>query len=572
MDNRGFMVVTIIFMGLMAWLFLFQNPGSQPAATTTAQSQGEPAMASPSAKELDDFAAGAAVIPVWETPTRQITVTTPNYVAVFDEQGGRLASFTLNNYSKRKVNPELPDQQVNLVAQPNRDDWPMRLSFNDLKAPPLEIAAFRADRESLTLGPGESGHLTMTFQDAGGLTVTRQLSFSGDNFLINQRVTLKNGGTETLESGNSSNPLLLTMRLNSAPFTGKPGRYNEMGAYINNRLVVDSADDAGKTLGDYRGKLNRVDWIGYMDQYFLTALVLPDPDQSPETTPPYLRAVYQDHKGLAVEAARPLGLAPGKEASFDFDFYYGPKSNNDLKAAGHNLSKSVDLGWFSFLATPLAALLRWIYNWVGNYGVAIILVTVLIKILLWPLTAKSYRSMKEMQKLSPKINKLREKYADDKEAMNREIMQLYKTFKINPLGGCLPMLLQIPFFIAFYRVLDSLLELRGAPFMLWIQDLAAPDRLFSFNFSIPFFEPPTGIPVLTLLMGASMVLQQKMTPNTMGDPMQAKMMMMMPIVFTFILINMPAGLVLYWLVNNILSIGQQTLINRPPKAPAGAQG
>jgi YidC/Oxa1 family membrane protein insertase len=217
------------------------------------------------------------------------------------------------------------------------------------------------------------------------------------------------------------------------------------------------------------------------------------------------------------------------------------------------------------LAAPLAKLLRLIYAWVGNYGLAIIIVTVLIKICLWPLTAKSYRSMKSMQQLQPKVAKLREKFADNKEAMNREIMQLYKTFRVNPLGGCLPMLLQIPFFIAFYRVLDSMLELRGAPFILWINDLAAPDRLFSFNFTIPFFEPPTGIPVLTLLMGASMVLQQKMTPNTMGDPMQAKMMMMMPVVFTFILINMPAGLVLYWFVNNILSIAQQTIINRPAK-------
>jgi YidC/Oxa1 family membrane protein insertase len=149
-------------------------------------------------------------------------------------------------------------------------------------------------------------------------------------------------------------------------------------------------------------------------------------------------------------------------------------------------------------------------------------------------------------------------------------MRLYKTFKVNPLGGCLPMLLQIPFFIAFYQVLASLLELRGAPFILWINDLAAPERLGSLNFTIPLFEPPTGLPVLTLLMGLSMFIQQKMTPNTMGDPTQAKIMMLMPIIFTFILINMPAGLVLYWLVNNILSIGQQTLINRPGKRPAEA--
>lgn len=562
MDNRGFVVITVVFMGLMAWLFFFQNPGSKPASGS-AQNQASQTMATPAA-ESSEVESSAPI-----RPTRQITVDTPNYTAVFDEEGGRLASFTLKGYSKRKVNPELPDQRVELVAQPSRDDWSMRLSLSDPTAPKLEKAPFLADRESLTLGAGETGQLTMSYQDVGGLIVTRRLTFSGDNFLVKQQVSLENGGSEPLESGNSSEPLYLTMRLNAAPFTGTPGRYNEMGAFINNSLVTDSADDAAKALGKFQGKLTRVDWIGYMDQYFLTALVMPDPSEATGATPPSLRAVYQDHKGLAVEAARPLGLAPRKKAVFDFDFYYGPKSNQDLTAAGHNLTRSVDLGWFSFLATPLAWLLRQVNGFVGNYGIAIILVTILIKVLLWPLTAKSYRSMKEMQKLTPKIAKLREKYADDKEAMNREIMQLYRTFKINPLGGCLPMLLQIPFFIAFYRVLDSLLELRGAPFMLWIQDLAAPDRLFSFNFSIPFFEPPTGIPVLTLLMGASMVLQQKMTPNTMGDPFQAKMMMMMPIVFTFILINMPAGLVLYWLVNNVLSIGQQMLINRPAKTQAG---
>jgi YidC/Oxa1 family membrane protein insertase len=157
---------------------------------------------------------------------------------------------------------------------------------------------------------------------------------------------------------------------------------------------------------------------------------------------------------------------------------------------------------------------------------------------------------------------LREKLKDDRENLNKEMMQLYKTYKVNPLGGCLPMLLQIPFFIAFYRVLDYALELRGAPFILWIKDLSAPDRLFDFGVSIPFLDPPTGIPVMTLLMAGSMIWQQKMTP-TMGDPTQAKIMMLMPLFFSIILLNMPAGLVLYWLVNNVLSIVQQKFINRP---------
>jgi YidC/Oxa1 family membrane protein insertase len=169
--------------------------------------------------------------------------------------------------------------------------------------------------------------------------------------------------------------------------------------------------------------------------------------------------------------------------------------------------------------------------------------------------------MKEMRKLQPMMAKIREKYKGNKQEMQKQLMGLYKTYKINPMGGCLPMIVQIPVFFALFRVLPNSIELRHAPFFLWINDLSAPDRLFSFPFQIPFMAPPYGIPVLTLIMGASMFLQQKMTPTT-GDPAQAKMMMLLPIVFTFLFINFPSGLVLYWLVNNVLSIAQQYRINK----------
>ena len=224
---------------------------------------------------------------------------------------------------------------------------------------------------------------------------------------------------------------------------------------------------------------------------------------------------------------------------------------------GHDLDLAVDFGWFDIIAKPMLSLLNFFYSFLGNYGLAIILVTILTKIVFWPLTRKSYKSMKQMQKLQPQIMKIREKYKGDKTRMNQEVMQLYKTYKVNPMGGCLPMVVQIPVFIAFYKVLGASIELRHAPFMLWIDDLSAPDRL-NIGFHIPYVD---GLPVLTLLMGASMFIQQKMTPTT-GDPTQAKMMMMMPIVFTFMFINFPSGLVLYWFVNNLLGIGQQYLTNK----------
>lgn len=562
MDTRAFLLLAVLLGGLMGWTFFMQPPAppvsnSQAAIDSSYDDPSQGASAAPSeAVKAEESAEDAA-------ETGSVTVRTPGYVAVFQERGGRLSSFKLLDYYKRKLHSDSPDEPMELVTMPNPLDWPLRLNFTDTSAPNLANALFHVDKKELNLQAGESGELTMTYRSAEGLTVTRTLIFNADTFLIHQKVTVDNQSSESYDG-------YLTMRLNSAPFDTAYGRYNEMGAYLNNALELDSPQDAAETLADYRGQLTSVDWIGYMDPYFLTAHVIDNNSDNPEALPPSLSAAFQDHGGLAIGVSKPLNLAAGQRSSYDFHFYYGPKSDEALKAAGHHLDKSVDLGWFSFLAVPLAALLRWIYSWVGNYGVAIIIVTILIKLAMWPLTAKSYQSMKQMQKLQPKVMKLREKYSNDKETMQREIMQLYKTFKVNPLGGCLPMLLQIPFFIAFYRVLYSMLELRGAPFMLWIQDLAAPDRLFSFNFTIPFFEPPTGIPVLTLLMGASMIFQQKMTPNTMGDPLQAKMMMLMPIVFTFILINMPAGLVLYWLVNNILSIAQQLHINCGGKEKAAA--
>jgi YidC/Oxa1 family membrane protein insertase len=226
-----------------------------------------------------------------------------------------------------------------------------------------------------------------------------------------------------------------------------------------------------------------------------------------------------------------------------------------------DLAKAIYFGWFDIIAKPCLWFMNFIYGFIPNYGVAIIILTIFTKVLLWPLGSKSYKSMNEMKKVQPLMAEIREKYKGDKKKMNEEIMGLYKIYKINPMGGCLPMIVQIPVFFALYRMLYEAIELRHAPFFLWIDDLSAPDRLFRFDFSIPFMQPPYGIPVLTLVMGATMLLQQKMSPPP-GDPAQAKMMMFMPIIFTFIFINFSSGLVLYWLVNNILSIGQQYYISK----------
>ncbi len=254
-------------------------------------------------------------------------------------------------------------------------------------------------------------------------------------------------------------------------------------------------------------------------------------------------------------------LSPGAKQQFGYSLYMGPKKISVLESIGSNLDKAINFGFFDVIAKPCLWLMNAIYRVIPNFGIAIILLTIMFKIIFWPLGTKSYKSMAEMKRLQPLMADIRLKYKDDKKKMNEEIMGLYKTYKVNPMSGCLPMVVQIPVFFAFYRMLYGSIELRHAPFLWWINDLSAPDRLFAFDFTVPLMTPPYGIPVLTIIMGATMFLQQKLSPPP-GDPAQAKLMMMMPLIFTFIFINFPAGLVLYWLVNNVLSISQQYYITK----------
>jgi YidC/Oxa1 family membrane protein insertase len=245
-------------------------------------------------------------------------------------------------------------------------------------------------------------------------------------------------------------------------------------------------------------------------------------------------------------------IAPGASETLAVDVYAGPKDQDRMQAVAPYLERTVDYGWLWFIAEPLFIALEWIHAFVGNWGFAIIILTIVIKLLFFHLSAASYKSMARMRKLQPRIVQLRERYAGDKARMNQAMMELYKTEKINPLGGCLPILVQIPVFISLYWVLLESVELRQSPFILWITDLSEHD---------PYF-------VLPLLMGASMFVQQKLNPAP-PDPVQAKVMMMLPIVFTFLFLFFPSGLVLYWFVNNLLSIAQQWVITRKIVGPDG---
>ena len=377
-----------------------------------------------------------------------------------------------------------------------------------------------------------------------GTILTKTYTFDPFSYLIDLKVVLNNTSERVLKD-----QLVISVRKpieenNGYGFVGPSALINDNLEQIKTKKIEDK--------DEYKGNIK---WISVEDRYFLSSII-------PSAEVDSRIKLVADDNIVENQLVNPMfELSPGEQMEFTFFVFMGPKSMELLNSLGHELGKALNFGFFNVIAKPCLWFMNKIHSVVPNYGVAIIILTIFTKILLWPLGNKSYKSMSEMKKLQPLMTEIREKYKGDKQKMNQELMALYRTYKVNPMGGCLPMVLQIPVFFALYRMLYQAIELRHAPFLLWINDLSAPDRLFNFGFSIPFMEPPYGIPVLTIIMGATMLLQQKMSPPP-GDPTQAKMMMLMPVVFTFIFINFSSGLVLYWLVNNVLSISQQYYVQQ----------
>jgi YidC/Oxa1 family membrane protein insertase len=295
-------------------------------------------------------------------------------------------------------------------------------------------------------------------------------------------------------------------------------------------------------------------WIGMLQHYFLGAW-LPK-NGSPREF--YTRQVPQNlyAAGVIVPAGT---LAPGASTTLAMPLYAGPQEQEKLAALAPGLDLAVDYGWLTVIAAPLFWVLQWIHGWTGNWGVAIIILTIFIKLAFYPLSEASYRSMAKMRFVAPKLQRLKDQFGNDRQRMQQAMMELYKTEKINPLGGCLPIVVQIPVFIALYWVLLGSVEMRQAPFALWVTDLSAPDRFFNQLFNFSFFGYPIGL--LPIMMGATMIIQTRLNPVP-PDPVQAKIMKIMPVAFSIFFFVFPAGLVLYWLVNNILSITQQWHITR----------
>jgi len=549
MDKRTIIAFALSFLVLIAWAFLFQPASRQEPAKIEegAKTQSAP-VESPAQPEAAPSRTGLseqpAQRPVLTPPTadqeKEILVETPLYKAVFSNTGPSIKSFQLKKY---RLTTAQDSPLVELVHLENMGEGVLEATFENPVKPRNQKIVYHVEEQSLRLDEDSSPRdLVFSAMTPEGLSIKQIFRIYPDKYPIDLTLDLTN------TSGNRIDGKFAAYIKNTPPTKSK-----SYYAFLGIALLLDDdlEEIATKKMNKSEPFTGHIGWMAYEDGHFMSA-VIPEEQEMGQVTARILPSGVV--KGTYFTPA--LSLDDQERISSRFTLYLGPRDLTVLKSVDRKLDHALNFGWTDVIAKPLLYALRFFYKYVGNYGLAIIILTILIKILFWPLTHKSYKSMKEMQKLQPYMAKLREKHKGNKEQLNKELMSLYKTYKVNPVGGCLPMVIQIPVFFALFRILGNSIELRHAPFIFWINDLSAPDRLFSFAFKIPFMSPPYGIPILTLLMGASMLIQQKMTP-TPGDPTQAKIMMFLPVVFTVMFINFPSGLVLYWLVNNLLSIGQQ---------------
>jgi YidC/Oxa1 family membrane protein insertase len=559
MERRALIALALSFVVFMAFIYYGEktkSPNTPAPATQTAAKTPEAPAPPPTAARPAPPASAAAKPPATR-PGKDVVVDTPSFKAVFTELGGRLKSFQLKKYKDRM--PFQPISQFklgpvgfeverylspaaagikpkDLVREGGANELPLTVSWEGktLKVPGVELN--EASTSALTLKAGEKGTVKFTSVSPEGLTMVKTYTFKGDSYGFDLAVQLTNHTSQPLDGQ-------LNLDLSENFGVEDADRFHFLGfnGSINNKLE-DMKSGGLKEPKTYTGK---VDWAGLDEGYFMTAII-------PESAKTWVTLSEPPKAPMVASVRTPVeALGAGQAAQFSYVLYFGPKNLDDLKLLG--LERAVNFGWFDFLGKPLLQFLSWLERYSFNYGWAIVILTILLRIVFWYPNHKSYKSMKDMQKLQPKVAKLREKYKDDKETMNKELMALYRTFKVNPMAGCLPMVMQLPVFIALYNVLGYAIELRHASFLptlpftdiVWLADLSAKDPLL----------------ITPLVMGATMFLQQKMTPSA-GDPTQAKMMMFLPLIFTFMFLNFASGLVIYWLVNNVLSIAQQYYTNK----------
>jgi len=526
-ESRLALALALSLAILVGFQLLFPNRPPDTKAPQTAAAPAAATSAVPAASPVEP-----ASDPGNADPGAIVDVASRLFHARFASRGGRLISFELSQYRKDPAPGDGPYDLVNSLSPA-----PLALIWRNGAGEVVDdrSVVYEVTKSADGALDDKPVVVTMNGRTSAGGTITKTIEIRPNSYLLDYTVTTTGLGTTPLAVG-------WTRKVH--PHKGRADVEGAAG-YFDGKLHSYDAS----TLKQTEIVEGNASWGGYAEHYFLAAYV-PESRQA-------MKLVASAGDGSGHSAL--WTTAPA--ASLHYGLYLGPKSFADLERAGGDLVQAVDLGWFWFIAQPLLVALRLIHGVVGNYGWAIILLTMTVRVAFYPINKKQIEAMKGMQRIQPEVKKIQERYANDREKMNTEMMELYRRHKVNPLAGCLPMLVQLPVFIGLYNVLLQSIELRHAPFFGWMHDLSQPDRLGTFP--IPFVEP-AGIPVMTLLMGASMIVQQKMTPSS-ADPSQQRVMMIMPVVFTVMFVNFPAGLVLYWLSNNILSVGQQWLSNRQGK-------
>ncbi len=486
---------------------------------------------------------------------RRITIESPRLSGSFSLAGARLDDLTLSDY---RETPDEDSPRITLLSPVGTAG----AYFAEFGMVPADAAVavpgpgteWRANRA--TLAPGAP--VTLTWDNGQGLRFSRVIALDEDYmFTITQRVHNTTANEVTLY------PYGLISRTGTPPTLGFYILHEGLMGVFDETLqeiTYDDLQEEGRREVDSTGG-----WLGITDKYWLAALV---PDQSEPFKGRFIHNLRDGDDKYQVDFQRgPLTVPPGGRVEVTDRLFAGAKEvkainryHEEVGIARFDLA--IDWGWYPFLTKPIFYTIDRFNQWIGNFGLAILLLTIIIKMLFFPLANKSYKSMSKMKKLQPKMVELRERHKDDKETLQKEMMNLYKTEQVNPMSGCLPIVVQIPVFFALYKVLFVTIEMRHAPFFGWIQDLSAPDPTSLFNLFglIPWTPPAIFIlGVWPLAMGLTMLLQMRLNPQPV-DPTQAKVMMAMPVFFTFIMARFPAGLVIYWTWNNVLSIAQQWII------------
>lgn len=572
MDQKNLILAIALSLAiLLGWQTLVEQPKQEQAQAELERQElaagrdpdtiGIPSLPSPGQAEQASVATGprdrAEVIA--EDEGQRILVETRSYRGSINLIGGRFDDLTLQNY-RQNVEPNSPN--ITLLS-PRGSNNPYFAEFGWLTGNGAVTGGGQTRWTSNQRKLTSESPVVLTARTEDGLQLTRTIAVD-ERYMFTISDKIENIGTAPV----NVSPFGRVTRVNTPDTLGFFILHEGPIGVLDDQLHEIDYDDLEDEPARPETFESKGGWLGFTDIYWLTALV---PDQNEQLDARFLfdttstgAKLYQtDYRGTATP------LAPGESLERTNRLFAGAKVFKTLEEYRDKLGidrfeLSIDFGWFFFLTKPLLNVIIFAANWLGNFGLAILAVTVIIKLFFFPLANKSYRAMSAMKALQPKMTELREKFADDKPAMQKELMAMYRREKVNPVSGCLPILLQIPVFFALYKVLFISIEMRHAPFYGWVKDLSAPDPLNFFTLfgAIPW-DPPSflALGIWPILMGLTMFAQQKLNPAP-ADPVQARIFMLMPIIFTFFLASFPVGLVIYWTWNNLLSITQQYVIMR----------